>query len=277
MLDGGLVWAVLRTAVPYTAAALGASISERAGLVNIAMEGFLLVAAIGTALGAAQGAGAAVACGLLAALLLALIYGALTVYLSADPVLVGVAVNLLADGLARFLLKLVYDSTGSSPRLPKLEVASLLPVCGLLLLLVLLLEGGLRRTVWGLRLRALGENPAAVVLAGGQVRRAQLQAVVLTGLLTAIGGVFLVLDQRQLIASMTGGRGYIGIAAMILGRAAPAYAALAALCFAAVEVLAIRLQLQALPLANWVVQLLPYLFAIALLAVRGGRNAMLAR
>lgn len=277
MLDGGLVWAVLRTAVPYTAAALGASISERAGLVNIAMEGFLLVAAIGTALGAVQGAGAAVACGLLAALLLALIYGALTVYLSADPVLVGVAVNLLADGLARFLLKLVYDSTGSSPRLPTLEVASLLPVCGLLLLLVLLLEGGLRRTVWGLRLRALGENPAAVVLAGGQVRRAQLQAVVLTGLLTAIGGVFLVLDQRQLIASMTGGRGYIGIAAMILGRAAPAYAALAALCFAAVEVLAIRLQLQALPLANWVVQLLPYLFAIALLAVRGGRNAMLAR
>ena len=100
MLDGGLVWAVLRTAVPYTAAALGASISERAGLVNIAMEGFLLVAAIGTALGAAQGAGAAVACGLLAALLLALIYGALTVYLFVDPVLVGVAVNLLADGLA---------------------------------------------------------------------------------------------------------------------------------------------------------------------------------
>lgn len=274
----GLSLAITRTFIPYGTAAVGASVSEQAGLVNITMEGFLLISALGTALGAGHGAGAAALCGLLAALALAIIYGVLTVLLEADAVLCGVAVNLLADGLSRFVLKLVYDSTGSSPRLPALQLDATLPALLALVLAIVALTFALRRTVFGLRLRALGENSAAVLLAGGSVLRGRFQAVLLTGLLTALGGIFLIFEQRQFVAGMTGGRGYIGIAAMIIGRAAPPLAAAAALAFAAVEALALRQQvLQIAHLPNWLVQLVPYVFALLLLCLRGSRGAVLVR
>ena len=117
----GLLLAVLRLSVPYVMAALGGTVCERAGVINIALEGFLLISALGTALGASHGALAAVGCGLAAGVAFAGLYALAVVVLRGDQIVSGVALFMLADGLSRVLLKAVYGSTSNSPRLAALD------------------------------------------------------------------------------------------------------------------------------------------------------------
>lgn len=280
MSGAGLLFfllAVLRISIPYVMAALGGTVSERSGVINIALEGFLLMAALGTALGAPHGAAAAFLCGLGAGILAAALFALLTVVLRGDQVVCGVAMFLLADGLSRFLLKVAFGSTSNSPRFARLEG----PYVVLFLLLaaasVGLLHGLLLRTPVGLRLRAAGEHPEAARTLGVSVVRVRLFAVLLSGALTAIGGIWLVFDQKQFVALMSGGRGFIALAAMIFGGWRPLAAAAAALLFAAVETLSIGLQAAGLPLPNWTVQLVPYGLTIVALVLRGalGRGGRL--
>ena len=112
----GYVLAMLRISVPYVMAALGGTVCERAGVTNIALEAFLLLAALGAALGAPYGAPAAVLCGLGAGLATAALYGLLVVFWRGDQIVCGVAMFMLADGLSRFLLKVVFGSTSNSPQ-----------------------------------------------------------------------------------------------------------------------------------------------------------------
>jgi ABC-type uncharacterized transport system permease subunit len=274
-MSGGAGWAlgfglsVLRLGVPYVTAALGGTVCERAGVINIALEGFLLVAALGTALGAAHGALAAVLCGLGAGLGLALLYGLLVVIFRGDQIVCGVAAFLLADGLSRVLLKAVYGSTSNSPRLGAL--AGYGPALFVLaaVLLVLLVHVGLYHSVLGLRLRAVGERPEAARALGVSVPAVRMYAVALSGLLTAVGGVYLVFEQRQFVALMSGGRGFLALAAMIFGGWRPLHAAGAALLFASAETLGIHLQASGLHIPNFLVQLLPYALTLAALLLRG--------
>jgi simple sugar transport system permease protein len=265
----GFLLSVLRLGVPYVAAALGGTVCERAGIINIALEGFLLFAALGTALGAAHGALAAVACGLGAGLLLALLYGLLVVVFRGDQIVCGVAVFMLADGLSRVLLKVVYGSTSNSPRLPALSGYGPALFVVAAVLLVLLCHVGLYHSVFGLRLRAVGERPQAARALGVSVLAIRMYAVLLSGLLTAVGGVYLVFEQRQFVALMSGGRGFLALAAMIFGGWRPLYAAAAALLFASAEALGIRLQASGLHIPNYLVQLLPYLLTLSALISRG--------
>jgi simple sugar transport system permease protein len=265
----GFLYAVLRISIPYVMAALGGTVSERSGVINIALEGFLLIAALGTALCAPHGPLLAAIGGLLAGTAMAVLYALLTVVLRGDQIVCGVAMFLLADGLSRFLLKVAFGSTSNSPRLFLLE-GHWVPLFLLLAVgSVAALSGMLRGTVFGLRLRAAGEHPDAALMLGISVLRVRFFAVCLSGLLTAVGGVWLVFDQRQFVALMSGGRGFIALAAMIFGGWSPLRAAGAALLFAAAEALAIRLQAVGLPLPNWTVQMLPYLLTILALVVRG--------
>lgn len=265
----GFGLSVLRLSVPYVTAALGGTVCERAGVINIALEGFLLVAALGTALGAAHGALAAVLCGLGAGLGLALLYGLLVVVFRGDQIVCGVAAFLLADGLSRVLLKAVYGSTSNSPRLPALAgYGPALPVLAMVLL-VLLVHVALYGSVLGLRLRAVGERPQAARALGVSVAAIRMYAVAISGLLTAVGGVYLVFEQRQFVALMSGGRGFLALAAMIFGGWRPIYAALAALLFAGAETLGIQLQASGLHIPNFLVQLLPYALTLVALLGRG--------
>ncbi|MDW8284394.1 MAG: ABC transporter permease [Myxococcales bacterium] len=265
----GLGVTTLRLGVPYIMAALGGTVSERAGVINIALEGLLLLSALGAALGAPHGAAAAALAGLGAGLAAAAVFGLLTVLLRANQVVCGVAMFLLADGLSRFLLKVVYGSTSNSPRLGQLEGHwAPLFVTGALLA-GLLLHGLLGATTFGLRLRAVGEHPAAARSLGVPVHRVRLLAVLLSGLLTSVGGIWLVFDQRQFVALMSGGRGFIALAAMIFGGWRPLGAVGAALLFALAEALAVRLQAQGLPLPNYAVQMLPCGLTLVALGLRG--------
>lgn len=268
----GLGLAVLRMGVPYVTAALGGTLCERAGVINIALEGFLLLSALGAALGAPHGVFAALLCGLGAGLLTALLYALLVVVWRGDQIVCGVAIFLLADGLSRFLLKVVFGSTSNSPRLATLDWAGehgALPFVILTGLLVAAVHFGLYRSVLGLRLRAVGDQPAAARTLGVSVLRVRLVAVLLSGLLSAVGGVYLVFDQRQFVALMSGGRGFLALAAMIFGGWRPIPVALAALLFASTEALGIRLQASNLQVPNWLVQLVPYVLTLLALVLRG--------
>ncbi len=265
----GYVLAMLRISVPYVMAALGGTVCERAGVINIALEAFLLMAALGTALGAPYGAALAVLCGLASGVATAALYALLVVVFRGDQIVCGVAMFLLADGLSRFLLKVVFGSTSNSPRLPELVGPGALLLALSAVLSVALLHFLLYRSVFGLRLRAVGDKPQATRALGVSVLKVRLSAVLLSGLLTAVGGVYLVFDQRQFVALMSGGRGFLALAAMIFGGWRPLPAALAALLFAAAEALGIRLQASGLQVPNWLTQLLPYTLTLVALLLRG--------
>ncbi|HEU4993262.1 MAG TPA: ABC transporter permease [Gemmatimonadaceae bacterium] len=264
----------LRIAMPYLFASAGGVVSEQVGLIALTLEGYMLIAAFCTALGSYfsgspwVGALAGIAGGAATALL----YGLCSIRYRANQVVVGIAINLLAIGLTRFFLRLTFDSSSNSPRivgftetgtgfaalarnpLVWLGVAAL-PAVGWLLY----------RTVFGLRLRSVGEHPEAARSVGVPVQRVRWAAVALSGALAGLGGAYLALDQHQFTDQMTAGRGFIALAATIFGRWQPTRVSVACLLFAAAETLQIQLQgAQLVP--SQFVEMIPYVLTIIALA-----------
>lgn len=265
--------AVLRISVPYALGALGGTFSERAGVINLALEGMMLCGAF-SAIVFAYATGSAtlgVLFGTLGGVALAAIYAGMVLLFSADQIVCGVAVNLLADGFTRFLLKTIYDSSSNSPRVSVFGGSTKTVLIGVAILLVVLSQILFSHTRFGLRLRAVGEHPEAARSLGVRPTRVRLTAVLISGALAGLGGVFLAVDQRQFVANMSGGRGYIALTAMIFGGWRPLYGALASLLFGFAEALQIALQAAGIGLPGWLVQMLPYLLTLALLGGFVGR------
>jgi ABC-type uncharacterized transport system permease subunit len=271
----------LRIAIPYLFAAAGGTLSERAGLIALTLEGYMLggafCAAVASYYAASPWAGMLAAVGGGAAL--ALLYAVCTIRFRADQVVVGIAINLLAIGLTRFFLRLLFDSSSNSPRVPGFQVVGSGTGFGALVqnpfvwigvLAVAAVTWLLYRTPFGLRVRAVGEHPIAAASVGVPVARVRYLAVALSGMLAGLGGAYLALDQHQFTDGMTAGRGFIALAAIIFGRWDPRRAALACLLFAAAETLQIQLQgSQALP--SQFVEMIPYVLTIVALAGVVGR------
>jgi simple sugar transport system permease protein len=282
MIEAMVLFATaLRISVPYALAAMGAALSERAGVICIALEGLMLHGALAYVLGAhAWGSPwIGLLCALAAGLVTAAVHGVVTLHFKADQITSGLGINLLASGLTRFLLQRVFDSSSNSPRvvgLPELPLGPLAAVPGLgpllatpLVLLTLVLvpcvHHLLFRTPLGLRLRAVGEHPEAVAALGLSVTRLRWAGVLTCGALAALGGAWLASEQHSFTDGMTGGRGYIALAAMIVGKWSPLGAAAACLLFGAAEAAQIRLQGSAFP--SDLLQALPY--AVTMLALAG--------
>jgi ABC-type uncharacterized transport system permease subunit len=270
----------LRIAIPYLFAASGGVISERAGLIALGLEGYMLGGAFCGALASYYSGSAWV--GLLGAVAggvsLALLYAVMAIRFRADQVVVGIAINLLVIGLTRFFLRLAFHSSSNSPRVDGFGAeqsgmfASLVsnPLIWLGIFAVGFLAWLLYRTPFGLRVRAVGEHPAAATSVGVPVARVRYVAVAISGALAGLGGAYLALDQHQFSAEMTAGRGFIALAAVIFGRWDPVRAALACLLFAAAEALQIQLQgSQAIP--SQFVEMIPYALTIIALAGVVGR------
>jgi general nucleoside transport system permease protein len=210
---------------------------------------------------------------------LAWLYAVSAIRFKADQVVVGIAINLLAIGLTRFFLRLIFDSSSNSPRVPGFVISGTGTGFGALVqnpliwIGVLVVPFGawlLYRTPFGLRVRAVGEHPAAAASVGVPVKRVRYMAVILSGMLCGLAGAYLALDQHQFTDNMTAGRGFIALAATIFGRWDPVRAGLACLLFAAAETLQIRLQgSQAIP--SQFVEMIPYLLTIIALAGIVGR------
>ena len=277
--------AALRISVPYTLAALGACMSERGGVINIALEGMMLIGALAYTLGASASGSpwVGVASAVIAGVLTGALHAVVTVGFRADQITSGLGINLLAAGATRFVLTLVFhSSSNSSPgtRLESWTVPGLarLPGLGpvlatpLVLLTVLLALGGqwlLFRSVFGLRLRSVGEHPEAAATLGLSVVWHRTAGVLLSGALAGLAGAWLASEQQSFTDGMTNGRGYIALAAMIVGKWSPIGAAAACLMFGAAEALQITLQGSAFP--NELLQMLPYLVTMLTLAGFIGR------
>ncbi len=265
----------LRIAVPYLFAAAGGVIAERAGVVSLALEGFMLSGAFAAALASYYSGSVVVGilAGLTAGLLFGLLHGVASVRFRADQVVVGIAINLLVAGITRFFLQLAFDSSSNSPRIPGLSGAAGglgNPLLWLAVVCVLATGWLMRSTVLGLRIRAVGEHPQATVSAGLSVATLRYIAVGISGVLASLGGVYLALDQHQFTDNMTAGRGFIALAAVIFGRWEPVRAAIACLLFAALETLQIQLQGTAV-LPTQFIQMIPYVITLIALAGLVGR------
>jgi general nucleoside transport system permease protein len=268
---------MIRIAVPYLFAASGGVVAERAGIVSLTLEGFMLTGAFAAVLGTNYSGSPWI--GVLSGMIGGLIFGAIhaiaCIRYRADQVVVGVAINLLAIGVTRFFLKLFFASSSNSPRVAgfggNIKAAGFdNPLLWLGLLSAPVVWFVIYKTPFGLRVRAAGEHPEAAQSVGVNVHRVRYVAVAISGILAALGGVYLALDQHQFTDQMTAGRGFIAISAVIFGRWDPIRAAAACLLFAAAETLQIQLQgSHAIP--SQFVEMIPYVLTIIALAGVVGR------
>jgi ABC-type uncharacterized transport system permease subunit len=298
-LSAALLAATLRVSTPLVLCALAATLSERGGVIDLGLEGKMLLAAFAAgAAGAISGSLAfALAAALAVGLAVSMLHGWVCVTEGGDQVVLGMAITMTASGLTVMLGSAWFHQGGQTPALP--DAARLAPwfgdaaralaawplAAGLLghnaivyaALALVPLEGWLLyRTRFGLRLRASGENPAMVDAAGVPVRRLRHAALALNGLLCGLAGSYLVLAQNpNFVPNMTAGRGYMALAAMIFGRWNPLGAFGACLLFGFLDAAAIALQGLALPgvgaLPVQAIQALPYLMTVVLLAGFIGR------
>lgn len=268
----------LRIAMPYLFASSGGVVSERGGMIALTLEGYMLIAAFTAALGSyAGGPWLGLLTGIAGGVAAALLYGVCCIRYRADQVVVGIAINLFAIGITRFFLRLVFDSSSNSPRIPGFTetgtgFAALAanPMIWLGLLSLPAVGWILFRTPFGLRLRAVGEHPGAALSVGVPVQRIRWMAVAISGAFAGMGGAYLALDQHQFTDGMTAGRGFIAIAATIFGRWHPRLVAIACVLFAAAETLQIQLQgAQLVP--SQFVEMIPYVLTIVALAGVVGR------
>jgi len=272
-----LIFSTIRFATPLIFAALGGMFSERSGVINIALEGLMLAGAFTAAVVTYETGNPFFGffCGMIAGAILAFVYAIACIKFEADQVVAGFGINILMLGLPALLSSAIYDSSGSTERIAKenllpafldINIASflaflLVPICWYVLY----------KTPFGLRLRAVGENPAAADAAGVSVVRLRYTAVVLSGVLAAAGGAYLSTGQSSIFTrGMTAGRGFIALAALILAKWRPVQVLFACLFFGFTEALTI-------PLANiktasgenvpvQFIQIIPYVLTIIVLA-----------
>ena len=268
---------MIRIAIPYLFAASGGVVAERAGIVSLTLEGFMLSGAFAAVLGTNMSGSpwVGVLTGILGGLVFALIHALATIRYRADQIVVGVAINLMAIGITRFLLKLFFDSSSNSPRVAgfggNISMAGFdNPLLWLGLIVPVAVAYMVYRTPFGLRIRAAGEHPDAAESVGVSVKRVRWVAVAISGMLAGLGGVYLALDQHQFTDQMTAGRGFIALSAVIFGRWDPIRAALACLLFAAAETLQIQLQ-GSHAIASQFIEMIPYVLTIVALAGVVGR------
>jgi simple sugar transport system permease protein len=285
--SGTMLAQTARMTIPYACAALGGVVSERSGVVNIALEGILLGSALcAVAVEDVTGSAAAgLAAGVLCGGAIGLVHAALVVWGRIDSIVSGIAINLAAAGGTRFALRALYGSSSSSPSVRGLGlfehsgpiVRTLLdPFLLLTLASAGILAWSLRRTRFGLRLRACGEDPSAAQAVGVNVPLTRTLAVTIGGAVCGLGGTALAFDLHQFQAGMTGGRGFIALAAVIVAGWRPWQAVGACLAFAALDALQIVLQNQT-RVPSQLFAVLPFVATLVALALVSHRARAGAR
>jgi ABC-type uncharacterized transport system permease subunit len=281
----------VRTATPLGFAALGETVTERSGIINIGLEGAIIAGAFGGFVAAGTGhvwigfAGAALAGAFIAA-----IFAFFTIRLRTDQIIAGTAISLMSLGLTATLYRQIYGATGaalSTPTMSVVEIPGLvsIPVIGralfaqppityVLYILIPIVWFWLYRTYSGLGLRAIGEDPRAAVAAGIPANRVQAIAVLLGGTFGGISGGTLVIAQAGSFAEgMSAGRGFIAIAIVVLGRWHPLGVAAAALIFGAASALQYLFQAMGWSLPYQLFLALPYVLTLLGLAGIAGKTS----
>lgn len=283
--------AAVRLGVPLALAALGETLSERAGVINIGLEGSIIAGALGGALGAlATGsAGLGILTGAAAGLVVAAVFVVFVVALNTDQIITGTAVTLGGLGFTSVIYQTRFGATGTALSLPTLDpwripllsevpgLGSVLfdqaPTTYLAYILAPLLWWLLFRTSWGLEIRAVGEDPGAAAAAGVRVRWTRTWTCLAGGALAGVAGAHLALAHTGTFAEgMSAGKGFIAIAVVVLGRWNPLLVLGAALFFGAASALQFALQTLGFDIGYQLFLAFPYILTLAALAGWVGRS-----
>lgn len=289
----------VRLATPIALASIGATICERSGVVNIAMEGLMLISSFaGTAVVLLTGnIWLGIIGAVIASLSFAAIHAVASINLRSDQVVSGTAINILALGVTGFLMETIFGHPGTTDPVPTLQPVFNFPTGGTGVLATIwrwidvvflsytplvyfgifsaiFFTWALYRTRWGLRLRSLGEHPRAAATVGISVYRGRWMAVMFSGVMGGLAGANLSLEQiGGFTEGMTNGRGFIALAAMIFGRWIPGGAYLASLLFGFADALQLKLQLfsDVIKIPPQFFLMLPYILTVVVLAGVMGR------
>jgi len=269
-----LLTSTLRSSTPLILCALGGVFSERAGVVNIALEGMMLTGAWAASFFTL--ATGNVYIGILGAILASVIMAGLhalaSVIWTADQTVSGVAINLLASGFTEFMAVKVWGTSQSPSANTAPAIFGISLFVYVAFAMVFIVHFFLYHTAWGLRLRSVGENPWAAETMGINVISMKIQGVLLSGVMAGIAGAaFSVGLLSRFTVNMTSGRGYIALAAMIFGRWNPIGSMLACLLFGLSEGLATLFQIWQLPVPSQFLLMTPYVITMLALAGFVGR------
>ena len=281
--------ASVRFSTPLLGASLGEAISERAGLVNVSLEGMMLCGALGATLGVYYTGSPwlGVLSGILAGMLVALVQGFFSITLAVNQIVVGIALNIASLGATTFISRSVFGVTESTQVLGlesvRLPFLGSIPILGdalfnhsvlvyITYLLIPVVALVLTRTEWGLSLRAVGEHPEAADSLGVSVARTRYMAVLVCGMLAGLAGCFFSLVQLNMfVEGMTGGRGFIALAVVIVGKWNPWHLALVSLLFGMLDAVALRAQALNIGLPYHLLLALPYIVTLLVYAGLVGR------
>jgi len=275
----------VRLGIPLALAAMGETLTERSGVINIGLEGSIIAGALGGALGALafEGAGLGIIAGAMAGLFVALIFAVFAISLGADQIITGTAVTIGGLGMTGAIYQAQFGATGTELSLPTLAPVAIpglseIPIVGtaffaqaptayLAYVMAPIAWYVIFRTAWGLELRATGEAPAAAEAAGVRVRRVRFVATLFGGAMAGIAGAHLALAHAGTFAeNMSAGKGFIAIAVVVLGRWNPVLVLFAALFFGAASALQFFLQALGFDIAYQIFLALPYVLTLAALA-----------
>ncbi|MBF0280730.1 MAG: ABC transporter permease [SAR324 cluster bacterium] len=291
ILDLELITSGVRLSTPLILAALGGMFSERAGVVNIALDGIMIFGAFAAASVAYETGNPWL--GLIAAVLvgglIAHVHGVASIRYQADQIVSGTAINILAIGAPAMLANAMYGSTSITPNI-KLSIPTLsiplisdIPVVGMLIgeyslliyfafLMVPFSWFILYKTSFGLRLRSVGENPEAADTAGVNVYLMRFYGVWLSGILAGLGGAYLsIAHGSAYVRNISAGRGFIALAALIFGRYNPKLTLVACLMFGIADAFQIRVQ-GVIDIPVQFIQIFPYILTMVVLAGLIGKS-----
>ena len=286
----GLAKATLVAATPLALAAMGGVVSERSGVVNIALEGIMLTSAFVGYVAAllTHNLWLGLLAAILAGMVIASLHAVLSITFMVDQIVSGTVINILAVGITGvFYRTFLQESTTRGPGIMpvwNIPLLSQIPILGpiffqgqaityLMLVMIVVVHLVLFRSVWGLRTRAVGEHPLAADTAGVNVYLVRYLNVIASGALGGLGGAYFSLQQiGNFLPNMTGGRGFIALAAMIFGKWTPVGAFLASLLFAGADALGGRFQIYKIAIPYQFLGMLPYLLTIIVVAGAMGRS-----
>lgn len=289
IFNSDLLAATIRIATPVTLAALGGLMCQRAGVFNIALEGFMLIGSF-AGIAFTEAAGGNVLIGLIGAMLAtaitSILFGIVVVWFKANHIIAGIGINLLGFGLTSFLVKALFDSAGSfrpsvMHAIPILEIPLLKdipfigpaigihhPVTYLSIAMVAITSIILFKTPFGLAIMSVGESPDAARTAGIRPERVQLMVIIWAGALCGLAGAHLSTGiVSEYSNNMVQGRGFTAFSAVIFGNANPLLTWLVSLLFGFADALGIRIEIQNTGLPPSLLKMFPYILAIVVLTV----------
>jgi len=265
-----LILATIRQAAPILITAIGGMFSEVTGVVNIGLEGMMLMGAFTAAVGSYYTGNPylGILSGMLAGGLMALIHGVLSIKYKGDQTVSGVAINLFASGFTVFMLRVLFNQAGNTPAVPKAPaIAGMSVIVILIYILAIASHFFLYRTVTGLRMRTVGEHPLAADTVGINVYKIRYFGVIMSGMLAGLGGAYLSLGAlSQFTKDMSAGRGFIALAALVFGKWTPKGVIFASLLFGFADALQTLMQQYVRIIPPQFIQMFPYILTIGALA-----------